>query len=202
MANQEKDQELEKEIPAQDPEAEAQASKQEVSEEGDSETKKSKDKKSKKQEEKSEEQLLIEKLQKENQELNEKVLRQYAEFDNFKKRTAREKDTLYAYAKGDTVSKIFPVLDVFEQALKTQTEDEAFYKGVVMIHERFKAILGELGVIEVPGVGAEFDPNLHNAVSRVEDENYGENVVCQVYQTGYQLGDKVLRPAMVVVANP
>lgn len=198
MDNQEKDQELEKELPAEETEA---AKEQEVSEEGDSETKKSKDKK-KKQEEKSEEQLLIEKLQKENQELNEKVLRQYAEFDNFKKRTAREKDSLYAYAKGDTVSKIFPVLDVFEQALKTQTEDEAFYKGVVMIHERFKAILGELGVTEVPGVGAEFDPNFHNAVSRVEDENYGENVVCQVYQTGYQLGDKVLRPAMVVVANP
>lgn len=148
------------------------------------------------------EQDLLEKLQKENKELSEKVLRQYAEFDNFKKRTAREKDSLYAYAKGDTVSKIFPVLDVFGQALKTETEDEAFYKGVVMIRDRFTQILADLGVEEIPGVGSEFDPNIHNAVSRVENEEFGENIVCQVYQTGYQLGDKVLRPAMVVVANP
>ena len=152
--------------------------------------------------EKTEIELLIEKLEKENKELNEKVLRQYAEFDNFKKRTAREKEALYDYAKGDTVAKIFPVLDIFEQALKTQTADEAFYKGVVMIADRFKAILADLGVEEIPGVDSEFDPNFHNAVSRVANEEFGENTVSQVYQTGYKLGDKVLRPAMVVVANP
>ncbi len=129
-------------------------------------------------------------------------MRQYAEFDNYKKRTAREKDAIYDYAAGQTILKIFPVLDVFEQALKTQTEDEAFYKGVAMIYERFLKILAELGVKETPGVGEVFDPNLHNAVSRCESEDFGENTVCQVYQTGYILKDKVLRPAMVVVANP
>lgn len=153
-------------------------------------------------EEKSEEQLKIEQLEQQNKELNEKVLRQYAEFDNYKKRTAKEKDSLYDYAKGDTAAKIFPVLDIFEQALKTPTTDEAFYKGVEMIYDRFKTILGDLGIQEVSGVGAEFDPNVHNAVSQIQDEQFGENVVCQVYQTGYTLGDKVLRPAMVVVANP
>ncbi len=153
-------------------------------------------------EEKSDRELLIEKLEKENKELNEKVLRQYAEFDNYKKRTAREKDSLYDYAKGDTVAKIFSVLDIFEQALKTQTADEAFYKGVVMIYDRFKAILKDLGVEEIEGVGAAFDPNVHNAVQMVENGEFGENTVCQVYQTGYKMKDKVLRPAMVVVANP
>jgi molecular chaperone GrpE len=152
--------------------------------------------------EQSEADSALEKLKQENQALNEKVLRQYAEFDNYKKRTAKEKESMYAYAKGDTVAKIFPVLDIFEQALKTQTEDEAFYKGVSMIYDRFQSILKDLGVTEVPGVGADFDPNLHNAVSQTQSEDFGENVVCQVYQTGYMLGDKVLRPAMVVVANP
>ncbi len=153
-------------------------------------------------EEKTEQELLIEKLQAENKELSDKVLRQYAEFDNFKKRTAREKEALYDYAKGDTVAKIFSVLDIFEQALKTQTADEAFYKGVVMIYDRFKSILTDLGVEEIEGVGAKFDPNVHNAVQQVENEEFDENTVCQVYQTGYKMKDKVLRPAMVVVANP
>ncbi len=149
-----------------------------------------------------ESQKKCEELAKQIEELNDKILRQYAEFDNYKKRTAREKDAMYDYATGQTILKIFPVLDVFEQALKTQTEDEAFYKGVAMIYERFLKILTELGVKETPGVGEAFDPNLHNAVSRCESEEFGENTVCQVYQTGYMLKDKVLRPAMVVVANP
>jgi molecular chaperone GrpE len=140
-------------------------------------------------------------LKAENEELKNKLLRQMAEFDNYKKRTAKEKDELYQYAKADCVEAILGVIDNFERALDTQCSDENFKKGVEMIFTQFQNTLEKLGVEEIKALGEPFDPQVHNAVSQVEDENFGENIVSQVFQKGYKLGDKVIRHAMVVVAN-
>ena len=143
----------------------------------------------------------LDSLKAENEELKNKLLRQMAEFDNYKKRTAKEKEELYQYAKSDCVETILGVIDNFERALDTQCSDENFKKGVEMIFHQFQNTLEKLGVEEIKALGEPFDPQLHNAVSKVEDENFGENTVCQVYQKGYKVGDKVIRHAMVVVAN-
>lgn len=144
----------------------------------------------------------IEALEKEKEELQNKNLRQMAEFDNFKKRTQREKDELYNYAKADCVEMILGVLDNFERALETQCSDETFKQGIEMIFNQMNECLGRLGVEEIPAQGETFDPDLHNAVNQVEDDAYGENTVCQVFQKGYRIGDRVIRHSMVVVANP
>lgn len=141
-------------------------------------------------------------LQKENEELKNKLLRQLAEFDNFKKRTSKEKDELYGYAKADCVEAVLGVLDNFERALQTDCADETFKQGVEMIFNQFSEALKKLGVEEIPAQGETFDPQVHNAVNQVEDENFGENTVCQVFQKGYKIGDRVIRHSMVVVANP
>ncbi|MGI5957976.1 MAG: nucleotide exchange factor GrpE [Massiliimalia sp.] len=144
----------------------------------------------------------LKELEAENKELKDKVLRQMAEFDNFKKRTAREKDDIYNIAKMDCVETVLGVIDNFERALQTECSDENFKKGVEMIFGQFTGALQKLGVEEIEALGKTFDPNLHNAVNQVQDDQYGENEVCQVFQKGYKLGDKVIRHAMVVVANP
>lgn len=143
----------------------------------------------------------LDSLKKENEDLKNKLLRQMAEFDNYKKRTAKEKDELYQYAKSDCVETILGVIDNFERALDTQCSDENFKKGVEMIFTQFQNALEKLGVEEIKALGEPFDPQYHNAVSQVEDENFGENTVCQVFQKGYKVGNKVIRHAMVVVAN-
>ncbi len=128
-------------------------------------------------------------------------LRLAAEYDNFRKRTAKEKEQSYTNGKSDAVEKLLPVYDNLQRALKQETPDAAFKKGVEMTMTELVKILGGLGV-EIFGVeGEEFDPNLHNAVMHIDDENYGENVICQVFQQGFKLGDKVVRFAMVQVAN-
>lgn len=142
------------------------------------------------------------KLKAENEELKNKVLRQMAEFDNFKKRTAKEKDEIYTFAKSNCVETILGVIDNFERALSTECADETFKKGVEMIFNQFKDTLTKLGVEEIEALNQPFNPELHNAVNQVEDENFGENTVCQVFQKGYKIGDKVIRHSMVVVANP
>lgn len=144
----------------------------------------------------------IKKLKDENEELKNKVLRQMAEFDNYKKRTTKEKDELYTYAKTNCVEQILGVIDNFERALDTECSDETFKKGVEMIFNQFKDTLTKLGVEEIEAMNTTFNPELHNAVNQVEDENFGENTVCQVFQKGYKIGDKVIRHSMVVVANP
>lgn len=141
-------------------------------------------------------------LIKENEELKNKVLRQMAEFDNFKKRTAKEKDEIFTYAKTSCVEQILGVIDNFERALDTECSDETFKKGVEMIFNQFKDTLSKLGVEEISALNEPFNPELHNAVNQIEDENFGENTVCQVFQKGYKIGDKVVRHSMVVVANP
>lgn len=128
-------------------------------------------------------------------------LRVAAEFDNFRKRTVKEKEASYGNGKADAVAKILPVYDNLERALKQETTDAAFKKGVEMTMTELVKILNGLGVEIFGQVGDSFDPNLHNAVMHTENEELGENVIAQVFQKGFKLGDKVVRFAMVQVAN-
>ena len=128
-------------------------------------------------------------------------LRLAAEYDNFRKRTVKEKEASYGNGKADAVAKMLPVYDNLERALNQPTEDEAYKKGVEMTMNELLKIFGTLGVEVFGAVGDEFDPNLHNAVMHIDDENFGENEICQVFQKGFKLGEKIVRFAMVQVAN-
>lgn len=133
-------------------------------------------------------------------ELKDKLMRTMAEFDNYKKRTQKEKDSLYQFAVGETVGKFIPVLDTLKLSLN-HDGDENFKKGVELTVKQFEETLTKLGVTEISGVGEIFDPNLHNAVMHIEDDNYKENEIVEVLQTGYKFKDTVIRYAMVKVAN-
>ncbi|MEG2597343.1 MAG: nucleotide exchange factor GrpE [Oscillospiraceae bacterium] len=148
------------------------------------------------------EQKEIETLKEQKKELEDKVLRQMAEFDNFRKRTTKEKEEIGIVVKMKCVSELLPVIDSFERALKTECADVDFKKGVEMIFTSFQDALKKMGVEEIEAEGKDFDPEIHYAVSRVEDENLGENVVANVLQKGYKIGEKVIRHSMVAVANP
>ena len=128
-------------------------------------------------------------------------LRIAAEFDNFRKRTIKEKEASYGNGKADAVAKMLPVYDNLERALNQETEDAAYKKGVELTMNELVKIFTGLGVEIFGNVGDEFDPNLHNAVMHTENEELGENVICQVFQKGFRIGDKVVRFAMVQVAN-
>lgn len=141
-------------------------------------------------------------LKEELAEMKENYLRQVAEFDNFKKRTAKEKEETYTFALAKCILEFLPVMDNFERALACETQDESYKKGIEMIYTQLGDMLKKLGVSEIEADGKPFDPTLHNAVSQKEDDAFGENTVCQVFQKGYRIGDKVIRHAMVVVANP
>lgn len=143
----------------------------------------------------------LEKLRKQMDEKEEQYLRLAAEYDNFRKRSQKEKEGIYQGAKSDAVAAFLPVYDNLERALKQETADEAYKKGVEMTMTGLKDILSKLGVEEIPALGATFDPSLHNAVMHVEDESAGENTVVEVFQSGFRLGEKVIRFAMVKVAN-
>lgn len=131
----------------------------------------------------------------------DRFLRLAAEYDNYRKRTAKEKEALWTEAKADTAVAFLPVYDNLERALKQDTADEAYKKGVEMTMNQLKEIFSKLGITEIPALGQSFDPNLHNAVMHVEDEALGENVVAEVFQAGFMLGEKVIRFSMVKVAN-
>ena len=128
-------------------------------------------------------------------------LRVAAEYDNFRKRTIKEKEASYGNGKADAVEKLLPVYDNLERALNQPCTDEAYKKGVEMTMTQLVGIFSGLGVEIFGNVGEQFDPNFHNAVMHLEDEAYGENEICQVFQKGFKLGDKVIRFAMVQVAN-
>ena len=128
-------------------------------------------------------------------------LRVAAEFDNFRKRTIKEKEASYGNGKADAVEKMLPVYDNLERALNQPTEDAAYKKGVEMTMNELVKILTGLGVEIFGQVGESFDPNIHNAVMHLENEELGENVIAQVFQKGFKIGDKVVRFAMVQVAN-
>ena len=130
-----------------------------------------------------------------------KFLRLAAEYDNYRKRTAKEKESIWADAKASVVTSFLPFYDNLERALKQDTADEAYKKGVEMTMTQLKEVLSKLGVTEIEAAGQPFDPKLHNAVMHVEDEAFGENTVAEVFQAGFQLGEKVIRFAMVKVAN-
>ena len=128
-------------------------------------------------------------------------LRLLAEYDNYRKRSQKEKDNLYGEVRADVVTKFLPVYDNLMRALNQGTEDEAYRKGVEMIMNQFCTTLQKLGVEKIEALGAKFDPTLHNAVMHVEDAEKGENEIVEVFQEGFKLGDKVIRFAMVKVAN-
>ena len=128
-------------------------------------------------------------------------LRLAAEYDNFRKRTIKEKDAAYGNGKADTLAKLLPIYDNLERALNQPTEDAAYKKGVEMTMTELVKIFTGLGVEIFGEVGDAFDPNLHNAVMHLDSEEHGENTIAQVFQKGFKLGDKVVRFAMVQVAN-
>ena len=132
---------------------------------------------------------------------HDSLLRLAAEYDNFRKRTIKEKEASYGNGKADAVAKILPVYDNLERALNQPTEDAAYKKGVEMTMNELVKILTGLGVEIFGQSGDTFDPNLHNAVMHTEEEGVAENTVTQVFQKGFKLGDKIVRFAMVQVAN-
>ena len=137
---------------------------------------------------------------KEYKELYDKYLRLLAEFENYKKRTQKEKDDIYALAKSDVVTSMLPVIDNFDRAEKV-IEDSTVAEGVKLIHKQFDDFLNKIGVEEIPAEGLEFDPNFHSAVFHEDVEGEPENTVSEVLQKGYKLGERVIRHAMVKVVN-
>ena len=131
----------------------------------------------------------------------DKYLRLAAEYDNYRKRTAKEKESIWTQVKADTAAAFLPVYDNLERAIKQETADEAYKKGVEMTMNQLKEVFSKLGIEEIPALGETFDPNLHNAVMHIDDENFGENTVAEVFQAGFRCGEKVIRFSMVKVAN-
>ena len=132
---------------------------------------------------------------------HDSYLRLAAEYDNYRKRSQKEKDNLYTEIRSETVEKFLPVYDNLERALAQETQDAAFKKGVEMTMNQLVSVMEKLGVVSFGAAGEVFDPQLHNAVMHVEDEALGENVIAEVFQKGFKVGDKVVRFAMVKVAN-
>ena len=135
------------------------------------------------------------------EELTDRLKRTMAEFDNFRKRTEKEKSSMYIIGAKDIVEKILPVVDNFERGLAQAPEDDAFADGMKMIYKQLISTLNDLCVQPIEAVGKEFDPNFHNAVMHVEDEEAGENIVVEEFQKGYTYKDFVVRHSMVKVAN-
>ena len=137
-------------------------------------------------------------------ELNDKYLRLLAEYDNFKKRTAREKESIYVDSVGDTVAALLPVIDNFERAIASFSDEEKeseLCKGLEMIYKQTIETFEKLGVSRIEALGCEFDPELHNAVMHIEDETTADNTIVEEFQKGYTYRDKVIRYSMVKVAN-
>ena len=134
-------------------------------------------------------------------EKEDQFLRLAAEYDNYRRRSQKEKESAWADSKAETAAAFLPVYDNLERALKQETADEAYKKGVEMTMTQLKEVLSKLGIQEIPALGEAFDPNLHNAVMHVEDENAGENTIVEVFQAGFRTEEKVIRFSMVKVAN-
>lgn len=131
----------------------------------------------------------------------DKYLRLAAEYDNYRRRSQKEREALYTDVKAQTVTELLPVYDNLARALALGSSDEAFLKGIQMTMNQLESIFTKLGVAAIPAVGEPFDPEKHNAVRHIDDENVGENIIVEEFQKGFTLGDKVIRFAMVVVAN-
>ncbi len=141
-------------------------------------------------------------LEKTLEEEKDKYLRLIAEYDNYRKRSVSDRTNAVVDASVRTVVEVLGVIDNFERALSAECSDANYKKGIEMIFSQYKDVLAKLGVTEIEALDKPFDPKFHDAVNSVADENYAENTVCQVFQKGYMLGGKVVRPASVVVANP
>lgn len=141
------------------------------------------------------------KIKEELEDVKDRHTRLIAEFDNLKKRSAKEREGLYNSIMGDIVSALLPVIDNLEKATEAESKDEEYKKGVELVLKQFKDVLSANGVKEIEAVGQPFDPELHEAVSMVQDENLGEKIVATEYRKGYMIGNKVIRHSMVVVAN-
>ncbi len=143
----------------------------------------------------------ISNIKQELEETTDRYKRLMAEFDNYKKRSAKERDALYNSLIADIVTSLLPTLDNLEKAVSVKTEDENYKQGVEMVLKQFVDTLGALGVKEIETVGTTFNPEYHEAVSSVQDENLGEKEIKEEFRKGYKIGDKVIRHSMVVVAN-
>ena len=148
-----------------------------------------------------EESYIIDPKQQELDELNDRYKRVLAEFENYKKRSSKERETLYNSIVSDIVEVFLPVVDNLENALKIETQDMEYKKGIELILKQFKDILKTKGVEEIPAMGETFDPALHEAVSSVQDPEKNAQEIVQEYRKGYKIGAKVIRHSMVVVAN-
>ena len=135
------------------------------------------------------------------EETTDRLKRLMAEFDNFKKRSTKEREGLYNSLLSDIISSFLPVVDNLEKAVNSNTEDEGYKQGVELVLKQFMDVLNSLGVKEIEGVGSTFNPEYHEAVSLVQDENLGEKEIKEVFRKGYKIGEKVIRHSMVVVAN-
>lgn len=161
-----------------------------------------KEEKSEKKTKKSKDAQLIEKKDEEIKELNDKYLRLLAEYDNFKKRTVKEKEAIYTDAFMLSLTNLLPVIDNLERGLDAiEDKESGIYKGMEMILKQTQEIFEKMGVTVIESVGKEFDPNIHNAVMHIEDETLGENIIAEEFQKGYMYKEKVLRYSMVKVAN-
>ena len=139
--------------------------------------------------------------EKELEELTDRYKRVLAEFENYKKRSSKERETLYNSILSDVVEVFLPIVDNLENALKVETQDVEYKKGVELVLKQFKDILKTKGVEEIPAVGETFDPSLHEAVSSVQDPDKNAQEIVQEYRKGYKIGNRVIRHSMVVVAN-
>lgn len=148
-----------------------------------------------------EEKNVVNPKQQELDELNDRYKRLLAEFENYKKRSAKERESLYNSLVADIVTPMLPVLDNLEKAAEANTEDTAYKEGINLVLKQFRDVLNSLGVKEIEAEGQSFDPEVHEAVSSVVDEQLGEKVVKDVFRKGYKIGNKVVRHAMVSVAN-
>ena len=192
--------ELEKELEKEKQETEASEEKEAKASETDKETEKSEDDGNKEKAPEKKKDPKDEKID----ELNDKLRRSMAEFDNYRKRTDKEKSAMYEIGAKDVIEKILPIVDNFERGLNTIPEDAkgtAFAEGMEKIYKQFVKTLDDLGVKPIEAVGKPFDPNFHNAVMHVEDENLGENVVAAELQKGYTYKESIVRHSMVQVAN-
>ena len=143
----------------------------------------------------------LQKKQEELDELTDRYKRVMAEFENYKKRSSKERENLYGSILGDVVEAVLPVLDNLENAAKVETKDENYKQGIELVLKQFKDVLKSKGVEEIEAIGTTFDPELHEAVSSVQDESKESQEIVQEYRKGYKFGNKVIRHSMVVVAN-
>ena len=143
----------------------------------------------------------IQTMQIELDELNDRYKRVFAEFENYKKRTQKERENLYNSILGDIILSVLPAIDNLENAVKAECSDESYKQGIELVQKQFKDFLTKNKVEEIPAVGETFDPGLHEAVSSIQDDTKGSQEIVQEYRKGYKIGEKVIRHSMVVVAN-